>query len=104
LITFSVGTSLTVSVKERATEGRIMRGPRQAYHASWTLFLLALVFTLGLIASDVRGEQAIPPQGLVAVDSSVSMPEFSLPSLDGAAVNSAGLQGKVVVVRFWATW
>jgi hypothetical protein len=66
--------------------------------------LLALVLTFGFIASGAKGDQAVPPQGLVAVDSSVSMPEFSLPSLDGAAVNSAGLQGKVVVVRFWATW
>ena len=81
-----------------------MRGIRQAYHASWPLLWLALVLTLGLIASDARGDQAVPPQGLVAVDSSVSMPEFSLPGLDGAPVNSAGLQGKVVVVRFWATW
>jgi cytochrome oxidase Cu insertion factor (SCO1/SenC/PrrC family) len=81
-----------------------MGGARQASHASWSLFLLALVLTFGFIASDARGDQAVPPQGLVAVDSSVSMPEFSLPSLDGAAVNSAGLQGKVVVVRFWATW
>jgi hypothetical protein len=81
-----------------------MRGARQAYHASWSLFLLALVLTFGFIASGAKGDQAVPPQGLVAVDSSVSMPEFSLPSLDGAAVNSAGLQGKVVVVRFWATW
>jgi cytochrome oxidase Cu insertion factor (SCO1/SenC/PrrC family) len=81
-----------------------MRGVRQAYHASWPLFLLAFVLTLGLMASDARAEQATPPQGLVAVDSSVPMPEFSLPSLDGAPVNSAGLQGKVVVVRFWATW
>jgi hypothetical protein len=86
------------------TRGRSMRGIRQAYHASWALFSLALILTLGLIGSDARGDQAVPPQGLVAVDSSVSMPEFSLPSLGGAAVNSAALQGKVVVVRFWATW
>jgi hypothetical protein len=81
-----------------------MRGVRQVHHASWLLFVTALVLTLGLIANDARGEQAVPPQGLIGVDSSVPMPEFSLPSLDGATVNSAGLQGKVVVVRFWATW
>jgi cytochrome oxidase Cu insertion factor (SCO1/SenC/PrrC family) len=103
LITFLVGTSLAVP-NEFATEGKIMRDAHQTYHASRLLFLLALVLTLALIASDAKGDQALPPQGLVAVDSAVSMPEFSLPGLDGATVNSAGLQGKVVVVRFWATW
>jgi cytochrome oxidase Cu insertion factor (SCO1/SenC/PrrC family) len=82
-----------------------MRAVRQGrYHASWPLLLLAVVLTLGLIASDARGDQAVPPQGLVAVDPSVPMPEFSLPSIDGKTVGSAELQGKVVVVRFWATW
>ena len=82
----------------------MMRGVRQAYHTRWPLFVMTVGLTLGLMAIDARGDQAAPPQGLIAVDSSVSMPEFSLPSLNGAMVDSAGLQGKVVVVRFWATW
>jgi peroxiredoxin len=32
------------------------------------------------------------------------MPSFNLPGVDGTHVDSATLQGKVVVVRFWATW
>jgi peroxiredoxin len=32
------------------------------------------------------------------------MPEFELPDTNGATLRSAALQGKVVVVRFWATW
>lgn len=31
-------------------------------------------------------------------------PEFSLSSLNGGAVNLHDLQGKVVVLHFWATW
>jgi peroxiredoxin len=32
------------------------------------------------------------------------MPEFELPEANGETVRSAALQGKVSVVRFWATW
>ena len=31
-------------------------------------------------------------------------PAFTLPDHRGIPVHSADLQGKVVVVRFWATW
>jgi thiol-disulfide isomerase/thioredoxin len=31
-------------------------------------------------------------------------PDFSVKSLDGVALTSAALKGKVVVVNFWATW
>ena len=31
-------------------------------------------------------------------------PAFSLPDHQGATINLADLRGKVVVVRFWATW
>ena len=33
-----------------------------------------------------------------------SMPVFELPDANGETMRSANLQGKVVVVRFWATW
>ncbi|HRC84136.1 MAG TPA: TlpA disulfide reductase family protein [Thermoanaerobaculia bacterium] len=32
------------------------------------------------------------------------MPRFELTSLDGAKVNTASLEGKVVLFDFWATW
>ena len=31
-------------------------------------------------------------------------PAFTLPDFQGTPVNLAELRGKVVVVRFWATW
>jgi thiol-disulfide isomerase/thioredoxin len=31
-------------------------------------------------------------------------PHFSLTSLDGAAFDSASLEGRIVVLNFWATW
>jgi peroxiredoxin len=32
------------------------------------------------------------------------MPDFSVSGLAGTPIRSADLLGKVVVVRFWATW
>jgi peroxiredoxin len=32
------------------------------------------------------------------------MPAFELPDANGETFHSTDLQGKVVVVRFWATW
>jgi hypothetical protein len=29
---------------------------------------------------------------------------FELPDANGTTIRSADLQGKVIVVRFWATW
>jgi cytochrome oxidase Cu insertion factor (SCO1/SenC/PrrC family) len=31
-------------------------------------------------------------------------PAFTLPDHQGGAIDSTSLRGKVVVVRFWATW
>ena len=69
----------------------------------WLLLLLGGLLTLpslGLRAA----EQSPLPEGLAAPGQPTSMPAFELPSPNGEAVRSADLQGKVVVVRFWATW
>ena len=69
----------------------------------WLLLLLGGLLILsppGLRAA----EQPNPPEGLTAPSPSTSMPMFELPDANGATVRAADLQGKVVVVRFWATW
>ncbi len=69
----------------------------------WLLLLLGGLLTLpplGLRAA----EQPTPPEGLAAPGQPTSMPAFELPDPNGETVRSAELQGKVVVVRFWATW
>ena len=69
----------------------------------WLLLLLGGLLTLlplGLRAE----EQPTPPSGLAAPGQSTSMPTFELPDPNGETIRSADLQGKVVVVRFWATW
>ena len=67
------------------------------------LLLLGVLLTLSSLPTHAAGSAALP-EGLVAPNQSTSMPEFELPDANGETVRSADLQGKVVVVRFWATW
>jgi cytochrome oxidase Cu insertion factor (SCO1/SenC/PrrC family) len=67
------------------------------------LLLLGILLTLSPW-SPHAAEQPTLPEGLTAPSPSTSMPVFELPDANGATVRSADLEGKVVVVRFWATW
>jgi cytochrome oxidase Cu insertion factor (SCO1/SenC/PrrC family) len=69
----------------------------------WLLLLLGGLLTLSPLGLRAA-EQPTPPEGLAAPSPSTSMPVFELPDANGETVRSADLQGKVVVVRFWATW
>ena len=67
------------------------------------LLLLGILLTLSSLPAHAAGSPALP-EGLVAPNQATSMPEFDLPDANGATIRSAALQGKVVVLRFWATW
>jgi hypothetical protein len=45
-----------------------------------------------------------PPSGLYVLEQPVAMPSFNLPSTHGGTLDSSVLKGKVVIVRFWASW
>jgi cytochrome oxidase Cu insertion factor (SCO1/SenC/PrrC family) len=80
-----------------------MKVRRTAYRPAWlSLALLALV--LGSTWGSASGETLPPPMGLVELKPGAPMPAFRLPDLSGATVDASAFQGKVVVVRFWATW
>ena len=71
---------------------------------SLRLFLvLGILLTLSSLPTHAAGSPTLP-EGLVAPNQSPSMPEFELPDANGETIRSAALQGKIVVVRFWATW
>ncbi len=66
--------------------------------------LMSLYVMLGCLSAGWASPPVTLPVGLVAVEQQVPMPTFRLPSVDGDTIDSATLHGKVVVVRFWATW
>lgn len=70
------------------------------------LILLACGSILAVGNQPARAARAAPPlpTNLAAVTPPAPAPPFSLLTLKGTAMRSADLQGKVVVIRFWATW
>lgn len=67
--------------------------------------LWCLVVAMAAIVAGQVGAETPLPNGLIALDQ--PLPAFDLPNANGPAeaiVHSADLQGKVTIVRFWATW
>jgi cytochrome oxidase Cu insertion factor (SCO1/SenC/PrrC family) len=65
--------------------------------------LLGILLTLNSLSAHAA-ESPTLPEGLAAPGQSTSMPTFELPDANGETIRSADLQGKVIMVRFWATW
>lgn len=78
-----------------------MKGAGRAWIKLGLLAVVLLV--LHPMHADAADGPALP-QGLQSPDEPVTLPAFELPNPDGNMVGAAELQGKVVVVRFWATW
>jgi len=81
-----------------------MKSGRQVSRWGWSLVLLSLMAVGGLWPTGPSGASANLPAGLSEVSPAQPMPTFRLPALNGTTLESAALQDKVVVVRFWATW
>jgi len=65
--------------------------------------LLGLLLTLSPLHTPAAESPKLP-EGLATPGQSTPMPVFELPDPDGNPVRSEGLRGKVVVIRFWASW
>lgn len=72
----------------------------------WLLWFILLLGSFLAVSppSGQAADQAALPTGLAAPGTVIPMPTFELPTPHGEPLRSASLQGKVVVVRFWATW
>ncbi len=69
----------------------------------WLGLLSATLLALHPMHADAAEGLALP-QGMQAPSQPATLPAFELPDPGGNIVRAADLQGKVVVVRFWATW
>ena len=69
----------------------------------WLGLMVAAVLALHPVHVDAADGPALP-KGLQAPSEAVTLPDFELDAPDGAVVRAADLEGKVVVVRFWASW
>jgi len=68
-------------------------------------WLLVLVL-VGLVGCNQNSASPPPPTQAVIATGQIGsrLPEFNVEDLRGHKLTSAGLQGKVVLVDFWATW
>jgi len=80
-----------------------MKVRQRGYRLAW-LALASVALCVGAMLGTATGEVREPPMGLAEVKPATPMAAFTLPRLNGSAFDSSALQGKVVVVRFWATW
>lgn len=44
------------------------------------------------------------PTALTVAPSPAKLPDFEFANLNGGTLRSAEMKGKVIVIRFWATW
>ena len=80
-----------------------MRRQREVRSHLGPCLLLGLLLTLSPLRTPAAESPKLP-EGLATPGQSTPMPAFELPDRDGNPVRSEDLHGKVVVVRFWATW
>jgi len=77
---------------------------------TWKMLLILCGLTCLGLSSAAAGTDPLAPKvaalnlRLNQSGSHRAMPSFTLTTLDGQAVRSADLKGKVVVLNFWATW
>jgi len=68
------------------------------------LVTMGLALVVGSYTTPAAERAPVPPDGLLPPETPTSIPDFCLPSVDGKTLEAADLRGKVVVIRFWATW
>jgi len=68
------------------------------------LWLRRAEITLWALVAGAFLFRVLPPQEVGAVAMDAPAPDFSLRTLEGERVSLAKLDGRVVLVNFWATW
>ncbi len=68
------------------------------------LTLLALILALSIAACDRSGDDIDNAARDKTTQTETALPQFVVQDLEGANINSAQFQGKVLIIDFWATW
>lgn len=68
--------------------------------------LMQIFIVISLIVSAISHADGLPPltHKLTAVDKAAPAPNLRLQDMDEEIIDLKDLQGKVVVINFWATW
>jgi len=73
-----------------------------------TVVVAVLVATVGyMMLSSGRRVAAVPDvaiEGNPSVEAKNTLPDFTIPTIDGRTIKLSDYRGKVLVVDFWATW
>jgi cytochrome oxidase Cu insertion factor (SCO1/SenC/PrrC family) len=80
-----------------------MRGLRRWDQPACRCLIAVMALLLGSARGVATGDPVRLPKGLADVKPVAPMPRFTLPGIHGETFDSSTLQGKVVVLWFWAT-
>jgi cytochrome oxidase Cu insertion factor (SCO1/SenC/PrrC family) len=71
---------------------------------SFGIAALAL-YALAWVANAPAAEGLFPaPTVMAPPPQPARLPEFELTNLNGGVLKSSEMKGKVIIIRFWATW
>jgi hypothetical protein len=75
--------------------------PPQHARRKW---LVRAVLCAALCPAPLLAAAPTPPPELKAPVKPTAMPAFVLPTTTGSKLDSKSLEGRVLVIRFWASW
>ncbi len=70
------------------------------WRAAVVLAAAAVCFTAAQAAEGLFAKSTV----LAPPSKPMKIPDFDFANLQGGTLNSAELKGRVIVIRFWATW
>ncbi len=101
------GSGFQVPGSGRVGPGSSFRGPCLRLRIRALIALFATGIVIGACSAGPERPAGSPPADAPVVKllrDPIDVPPFSVTDLNGRAISSADLRGKVVIVNFWATW
>ncbi|MGQ4808676.1 hypothetical protein NKDENANG_02064 [Candidatus Entotheonellaceae bacterium PAL068K] len=70
----------------------------------WSGMVLLFLYSLWTGGISAAEPDYMTAMGIVPFDGDIDAPDFTLPTVDGQPLRLTDLQGKVILLNFWATW